>query len=194
MVNKNTLIVMSITSLISGVLGFVLMFYYINTNLQGVTKVPFTNLSILKRTTPCNTCVYIDKSTEINEQGSPILRASIYNKGRHLKEFKLISGREYTQDLDRNISGNKSPSPNGNYVIGNLTTGYLPETGGVFIPYTPLFNTERSSLGFHIDPSWGLKNGENGTQGCMAFKTMNEFNDFNNLITYNKINQLIINF
>jgi hypothetical protein len=193
MLNKNTLIVMSITSLMSGVLGFVLMSYYINTNLKGIAQAPYINLNILKEI-PCNTCVYIDKSPKVNKQGSVILNASVYNKGKYLKKFEVISGREYTQNLNRNVSGNKSPSPNGIYAIEKLTRGYSSETGGVFIPYTPLFNTGRSNLGFHIDPSWGLKNRENGTEGCIGFKNLEEFNDFNNLIIYNKIDQLIINF
>lgn len=181
------------SSFISTTLGFILMSFYINTHLYSIAQSPSINLNKLNKA-PCNTCVYITKSNKVNKQGSPILIASLYNKEEYIKEFEVISGREYTQTLDRNIAGNKSPSPNGTYIIGKLTKGYSVETGGVFLPYTPLFNTERSNLGFHPDISWGLNNGENGTEGCIGFKSLEEFNKFTTLLTYNNINQLIINF
>ena len=46
-----------------------------------------------------------------------------------------------------------------------------PELGkGFWVPITPLFSTGRSDLGFHQDPSWGKKNGESGTSGCIGLQ------------------------
>lgn len=180
-------------SLISGVLGFALTAFYINTNLPGVMSAPSINLDVVK-SAPCNTCVYVTKTDKLNKQGSPVLKAVVYKDSKYQKEFQLLSGRSYTQSLNRNIAGNKSPAPNGEYIIGTQYKSSLYETGYVFLPITPLFITERSELGFHIDPSWDLNNGENGTSGCLGFKSLKDFNNFNHLVKYNNINQLIINF
>ncbi len=94
---------------------------------------------------PCQECVYIQQGTEVNSQGNPIYDVSVITGG-NTKVFKTLSGRAWSQDLDRNISGNSSPSPSGEYVIKQETIGYHPETGGVFLPYEPLFETQRSSL------------------------------------------------
>lgn len=184
-------------SLLSGTLGFILMCIYINTNLKSVAQSPLTNtITNINQTVkaPCNDCVYITKTNKLNKQGSPILKAAVYVKGQYQKEFDLLSGRSYTQNLNRNIAGNKSPAPNGEYIIGTKYSSSLYETGYVFLPMTPLFVTQRSDLGAHVDPSWDKDNGENGTSGCLAFKSLEEFNNFIDIISYNKITQLIINY
>lgn len=192
MKNKYLFIIL-MTSLLSATFGFLLMSFYINNNLNGVAVAPSVNLNSVKPAL-CNTCVYINKTEQVNKQGSPILKATIYKNGKYQKEFKVVSGREYTQTLNRNIAGNKSPLPNGEYIIGNQYRSYLYETGYVFLPFTPLFITERSELGAHVDPSWGINNGENGTSGCIGFQSLKEFNNFTHLITYNNIDKLIVNF
>ena len=142
-------------------------------------------------TTICSNCVYITNSEQLNSQGNTIydvdviLDDEVYN-------FKSLSGRSNTQSLDRNIADQAAPSPNGRYIIGDLTQGISRETGGVFLPYEPIFETERTFLGFHIDPSWGLDNEEDGTVGCHAFKTEEDFYQFLTLIEDNNIKDLII--
>lgn len=143
---------------------------------------------------PCNTCVHVIKTASVNEQNNPILNVSIYKDGKEIKEYQALSGRAWTQNLDRNISGNHSPSPKGKYSIGVETVGTIPETGGVFLPYYPNFNTERSALGVHWDPSWGLDNGEDGTSGCIAFKTLEEFKQFAFIIKNDNIKELVIDY
>lgn len=148
----------------------------------------------LTNTIPCSNCVYVTKTTELNTQNNPILNVSIYSDNTLLNSYKAISGRSWSQELDRNVAGNKSPSPKGQYLIKEEIKGYEYETGGVFLPYEPLFSTNRSSLGFHIDVSWGLNNGEDGTQGCIAFKTLEDYDNFVRQIKTNKLTTLIIDY
>ena len=145
---------------------------------------------------PCNTCVYIDKGgVNYSYKSNPILRVSVYKDEVLLNTYKTISGRWNTQLLNRNISGNESPSPNGRYIIKQESVGYHPETGGVFIGYEPTFKTQRSELGFHIDPSWGKEGKDkDGTKGCHAFKSIKEYNSFIKLINENNITELNINY
>jgi len=142
---------------------------------------------------PCNTCVYIEESQQVNKQNNIIYNVNLIKEGNIVTTLNSVSGREWTQGLDRNISGNESPSPSGEYTILSETVGYHPETGGVFLPYEPRFKTERSFLGFHVDPSWGLSNGEDGTKGCHAFKNREEYNTLVRFIETNLVTQLIIN-
>ena len=143
---------------------------------------------------PCQTCVYVTQTASVNEKNNPILNVQVYKEGLLLSSYQNISGRSWTQNLDRNISGNSSPSPKGEYVIQAETTGYHVETGGVFLPYEPTFSTQRSALGFHIDPSWGKDNGEDGTRGCMAFKNMTDYKSFVTDVTSNNITKLVIDY
>jgi hypothetical protein len=152
MKHKNFYLLLIMFSLLSGITAFVLMSFYINTNLQNVVASPTQKIqkeitSKVSNKLPCTNCVFITKSNNVNSQGSPILTATVYtNKQVKQQSFSLISGRSYTQKLDRNIAGNKSPLPNGIYTIGKQTKGLKSETGGVFLPFTPTFITQRSSL------------------------------------------------
>ena len=143
-------------------------------------------------TTICNDCVYITNSRELNSQDNIIYNVDVIIN-HEVYNFKSLSGRSNTQSLDRNIADQAAPSPNGKYIIGDLTQGISRETGCLFLPYEPTFDTERSFLGFHIDPSWGLNNEEDGTVGCHAFKTKEDFYQFLTLIEDNNIRELIIN-
>ena len=142
-------------------------------------------------TVNCNNCVHITNSGELNSQDNVIYNVNVIIDHKAYN-FKSLSGRSWTQDLNRNIADQAAPSPNGKYIIGDLTKGISRETGGVFLPYEPTFDTERSFLGFHVDPSWGLDNEEDGTVGCHAYKTIEEFNEFFTLINDNNIETLII--
>lgn len=144
-------------------------------------------------TVVCNNCVYITNSGEVNSQDNVIYNVSVI-VDYEVYNFKTLSGRSWTQELDRNKASKGAPSPNGSYTIGNLTDGYKYETGGVFLPYEPNFKTERSFLGFHIDPSWGLDNDEDGTVGCHAFESMKYFEGFYFLVKNNSIKDLIIDY
>lgn len=138
--------------------------------------------------------VEVSMSQERNSRGNPILDVDVYVNNMLISNFKALSGRTNTQNLDRNVANNASPSPTGSYIILPETQGFHPETGGVFLPYEPTFETQRSELGFHIDPSWGKDNGEDGTVGCLGFKTLEEYNNFVKLIEDNGIYNLDINY
>lgn len=148
---------------------------------------------------PCSKCVYITNSEDslensYNTNNNYLYEVNVILNNKVEAQYYTLSGRAWTQNHDRNTPDTHAPSPNGKYIIQDITTGIHMETGGVFIPYEPTFETKRSSLGFHIDPSWGLKNGEDGTKGCHAFKTREEFTDFFTLINDNSITKLIIDY
>lgn len=106
----------------------------------------------------------------------PVWRVSLVSKdGVVLDSLKAVTGRAYRQTANRNVAGTKAPLPSGNYRIdrSGIERGPFsdPELGrGYWIPVTPLFNTGRSELGFHVDPSWGKLNGESGTSGCIGLE------------------------
>lgn len=89
------------------------------------------------------------------------------------KAVWVVSGRASRQQDDlRHISGTKSPLPPGRYRV-HAPEQILPddpiELGrSGWIALTPQFVTGRSALGIHHDPSFGLPNGESGTDGCIG--------------------------
>jgi len=181
-------------SLASGAIGFIFTSSILNRpEDKKVGKDLEVIEEIAKPLAPCIDCVYITKSLATSYKTNPILNVSVYKNSNLLNTYQTVSGRWNTQNLDRNIANNSSPSPNGTYIIKDETIGYHPETGGVFLPYEPTFNTERSALGFHVDPSWGLEV-EDGTRGCNAFETMLHYNSFKKDIKTNNITTLIINY
>jgi len=96
--------------------------------------------------------------------------------GKVLESLPALTGRANKQTANRNIAGNKSPLPKGMYAIDRFGIAAAPfsdpELGkGFWVPITPLFNTNRSALGFHQDPSWGKTNGESGTSGCIGLES-----------------------
>lgn len=100
----------------------------------------------------------------------------VSSDGQVLDQLPALVGRSYRQTANRNTAGNKSPLPIGNYAIDRYGIAAAPfddpELGkGYWVPVTPLFNTNRSALGFHQDPSWGKNNGESGTSGCIGLES-----------------------
>lgn len=100
----------------------------------------------------------------------------VANDGKILDKLPALSGRFNKQTANRHTAGNKSPLPIGNYAIDRYGIAAAPfddpELGrGYWVPITPLFNTNRSALGFHQDPSWGKTNGESGTSGCIGLES-----------------------
>lgn len=196
MLNKKLIIMLGLTSITSALVGFISMYLYMNATVKAI-NLPSTlikNPSQVTSVPPCNSCLYVTKTTKVNSQNNPILKIEVYSKGKYEREFEALSGRAYTQNLDRNVAGNKSPLPKGEYILGSVRSSELYETGGVFLPATSLFSTNRSALGIHVDPSWGLANGEDGTSGCIAVKSLNQFNILNNIIEQNDIVQLIVDY
>lgn len=119
------------------------------------------------------------------------------NQNIPLETLPSVTGRAYRQTADRNQSGTKAPLPKGTYRIERMgiEAGPFsdPELGrGFWIPITPLFNTGRSSLGFHQDPSWGKLNGESGTSGCIGLQSPEDTMKLVTWIKHYNIQKLIV--
>lgn len=131
---------------------------------QGVTAPPPLPKAVL---------VLRRTSEKVKDTNDPIWQLELVSEGKVLDKLPALSGRSYRQNHDRNVSGNKSPLPRGMYRIDRrgIEAGPFsdPELGsGYWVPITPMFTTGRSDLGFHVDPSWGKRNGESGTSGCIG--------------------------
>jgi hypothetical protein len=104
----------------------------------------------------------------------PVWELNLVDKsGVVIDTLKALSGRASRQTANRHTAGNKSPLPVGTYRIDKAGIAHAPfedpELGkGYWVPISPLFDTGRSALGFHQDPSWGKLNGESGTSGCIG--------------------------
>ena len=114
------------------------------------------------------------KSSKTNAVGDPVWTLTLVTgTGQAVASMPAVTGRAYTQTLDRNTPNNESPLPTGNYSIlrNGIERGPFPnpELGrGYWVPMQPQFATGRSNLGFHVDPSFGLHNGQSGTAGCVG--------------------------
>jgi hypothetical protein len=122
----------------------------------------------------------LSKTNEIVEgTKDPVWSLQLVKDGKVIDKIPALTGRASKQSLNRHTSGNKSPLPIGAYYINQtaIERGPFsdPELGsGYWIPFTPMFQTNRSDLGFHQDPSWGRKNGESGTSGCIGLQSAKE--------------------
>lgn len=143
-----------------------------------------------------NTFVWITGSDDENSLGNPLWNVQIYVDGVLQETLRTVSGQVGTQDLDRNTRGNLSPSPDGEYRLQTFPGIPLPagnpnpQLGGVWLPYFPKFPTNRSGLGFHVDPGWG--GAKDGTAGCHAFRTLSEYNVLLDYVIKHKIDTLVI--
>jgi hypothetical protein len=110
-----------------------------------------------------------------NSVGNPIYALQLYEDGKLVGQYRTVSGRASTQNLNRLTSGNSSPLPDGNYTVtAKAEDSTNPEVGkGAngrpwFIPIESGTQGNRSLLGIHIDPSYEKGNGEDGTHGCIG--------------------------
>jgi len=110
-----------------------------------------------------------------NNFGNPIFEVAMFANGKLQHRVLTVSGRAHTQTRSRNVAGNEAPLPNGKYRVStNVIPGTHPEVGGRFLPITPMFSTNRSALGFHVDPSFNRDPKEDGTSGCIGTTTVAE--------------------
>lgn len=121
----------------------------------------------------------------------------VSNNGQTLDQLPALTGRFNKQTANRNIAGNKSPLPVGSYAIdrNGIDRGPFddPELGrGFWVPITPMFSTQRSALGFHQDPSWGKRNGESGTSGCIGLQSAEATAKLVDWIKHYNIRQLVV--
>jgi hypothetical protein len=109
------------------------------------------------------------------------------------KSFQALVGRGNKQLANRDTRGNESPLPKGRYQvteIAPITAGLNPELGkAAWIGLEPLFNTGRSALGIHHDPSAG-KGKESGTSGCIGLVNHKDVLELAALVRQYRIQQL----
>lgn len=128
-----------------------------------------------------------------NRLGNPLYELAFFVNGKYQTSFNTVSGRHYTQHRNRDVAGTEAPLPDGNYAVaGGIVPGTHPEVGGRFLPITPLQATGRSALGIHYDPSFESSNGEDGTAGCIALTSREEFDRFLALFNTYQPHQLIV--
>lgn len=155
------------------------------------TETPTTNISKssidsanINRCNGTNNHLFIGNRVAKNKYNNPIYPMYLCVGGKEVKSYQIVTGRNFTQQRNRNQSGTQSPLPNGKYRVGTaLTPGLLVEVGKVeglgvrqpFLPISPLFNTGRSALGFHVDPSYNKDPKEDGTSGCIGLITSADF-------------------
>lgn len=125
---------------------------------------------------PAATLQLVRTKETVKATKDPIWNLQLVSNGNVLGTLPALTGRAYRQTANRHTAGNKSPLPPGRYAIDHYGIAAAPfddpELGkGFWVPITPLFNTARSALGFHQDPSWGKTNGESGTSGCIGLES-----------------------
>lgn len=137
-------------------------------------------------------------SKTIKETKDPIWSLELISKdGVVLDKLQAVAGRASRQAVNRHIAGTKAPLPVGTYRIdrAGIERGPFsdPELGnGYWIPFTPLFTTGRSDLGFHVDPSWGKLNGESGTSGCIGLENVDATVKLATWIKHFNVSKLIV--
>lgn len=147
-------------------------------------------------TSPCNTCLLFldDRLGRTNELGNPLYTLKAYHNGQLIYSFNAVAGRWNTQGRNRHVSGTEAPLPNGNYRVSDRSIpGTIVEVGGLFLPIYPLFQTGRTALGIHYDPSYNLRNGEDGTSGCIGLTNRSDFEQILYFVETYKPQTLIVN-
>ncbi len=99
----------------------------------------------------------------------------INSDGNVINTVRGVSGR-VSQQTPSHTAGSQTPVPFGIYTF--TYPGVVEYKGGefgdVWSPVTPTFNTARSELGIHYDPSAFKQNANTGTAGCFATPTVEE--------------------
>jgi murein DD-endopeptidase MepM/ murein hydrolase activator NlpD/muramidase (phage lysozyme) len=133
--------------------------------------------------------VLMQKTGQVDAQGLDIIAVTLYNKqGGVAGSYTVNSGKPGTQRADTSVAGTYAPAPYGNYDIGAPEAANdIASMRSDFIPVTPKFNTQRSLLGFHFD---GNRATDPGSEGCIVFKNIGEFNAFKGALTSNGVSRL----
>lgn len=119
----------------------------------------------------------------VNALGNPLYQLKLYANGQLFRTYTTVSGRAFTQNRNRHRSGTEAPLPDGMYQVAKASIpGTIAEAGDRFLPIQPLFQTGRSALGIHYDPSFEKKNGEDGTSGCIALTNRQELSQVLNYV------------
>ncbi len=145
---------------------------------------------------PCKTCLLLirDEKNRTNSLGNPIYRLEAYKQGKKLYSLEAVTGRNNSQNRNRDRSGTEAPLPDGKYLISSkIVPGIVPEAGEIFIPIYPKFTTGRTDLGIHYDPSFNKNNGEDGTAGCIALTNKSDLDSIEKFVVNYKPKELIVN-
>jgi hypothetical protein len=106
---------------------------------------------------------------QTNLLGNPLYELRLHVNGEMVSSYLTVSGRTHTQNKNRHQSGTEAPLPDGKYKVAKTSVaGTIREAGDRFLAIQPLFQTGRSALGIHYDPSFEKSNGEDGTSGCIG--------------------------
>ena len=134
---------------------------------------------------------------QLGKTKDPLWSVALVVNGETKAELPAVIGRAHRQQVNRHVSGSKAPLPMGQYRIdkAGIEMGPFPdpEVGrGYWIPITPLFQTGRSLLGLHQDPSWGRLNGESGTSGCIGVQSVEATKQLVRWIREHNITTLVV--
>jgi hypothetical protein len=125
-----------------------------------------------------------DPNQGTNSLGNPIYTLEAYVNGRKYRSFKAVSGTATTQERDRDKANTFAPLPDGLYKVSDsIAASNIPEVGRTFIAIYPQFETERSDLGIHQDPSYNKRNGHDGTAGCIGLTTAADRDALNSFVS-----------
>jgi Beta-lactamase enzyme family len=128
-------------------------------------------------------------TSEVNKLQNPILNLVLFVNSKEIGRYKCTSAQAFLRDSSKT----NNVIPDGQYTIASSTVqGSVPEVGGLFLPITPNFKTNRSSLGIHFDPSFNKNNGEDGTHGCIGLTTASDRDVVQKQILENKIRILVV--
>lgn len=127
--------------------------------------------------------ITLEPTGRTNALGNPLYQLRLYANGQPIGTYPAVSGRASTQNRNRNRAGTEAPLPDGNYKVSKTSIpGTIAEAGERFLPIQPLFQTGRSALGIHYDPSFEKANGEDGTSGCVALTNKRDLNQVLNYV------------
>lgn len=134
-----------------------------------------------------------DPNKGVNNVGNPIHTLELYLDGQRYQSFNVISGTATTQTADRNRGDNAAPLPDGTYTVSKqIVPGTIKEVGRTFIGIYPSFQTGRTDLGIHLDPSYNKTNGFDGTAGCIGMTTTADRDAVNQFIAAYRPHNLFV--
>jgi hypothetical protein len=134
-----------------------------------------------------------DPNKGTNSVGNPIYTLETYINGELDRRFKAVSGTARSQQANRHIGDNHAPLPDGMYEVSNwITPSNIREVDRTFISIIPKFQTNRTELGIHLDPSFDRPNGYDGTSGCIGMTTDRDRDAINNFVTKYRPNKLLV--
>lgn len=150
--------------------------------------------SVLGNQIPKAPHLVLERTEELNRYGNPVLNVLMYENGSLVGTVKAVSGRGWSQLRNRNVAGTKAPLPDGKYRV-NPTIFHVntnPELGSQFVEVLPLFQTNRTELGFHLDPSFNRDPKEDGTNGCIGLVNSQQRDTLFRFITRTQTKQLFV--